>query len=81
MRAGEKQPRPIVVQPGAWIGADVTLLPGAVVGAGSVIGAGSLVVGEIPPNVLALGRPAKVLRQLAPPQRDADAERLLQAAS
>ena len=81
MRTGEMQPRPIIVQPGAWIGADVTLLPGAIVGAGSVIGAGSLVVGEIPPNVIALGRPAKVLRQLAPPQRDADAERLLQAAS
>ena len=80
MRAGEMQPRPIVVQPGAWIGADVTLLPGAIVGAGSVIGAGSLVVGEIPPNVLAVGRPARVLRELAPPESDADAERMLLAA-
>ena len=79
-RLGEPELRSIIVRAGAWIGADVTLLPGAIVGAGSIIGAGSLVVGEIPPNVLAVGRPAKVLRELAPPESDADAERMLLAA-
>ena len=68
-RTGESEPRPISIGAGAWIGADVTLLPGAIVGAGAVVGAGSLVVGEIPPNVLAVGRPANVLRELAPSEK------------
>jgi len=78
-RLGDPQPRPIVIHAGAWIGADVTLLPGAIVGAGSVIGAGSLVVGEIPANVLAVGRPAKVLRPLTPREWRADAEKRVTA--
>jgi len=68
-RLGASNPQPIIVHTGAWIGADVTLLPGAIVGAGSVIGAGSLVVGEIPANVVAVGRPAKVVRALTARER------------
>jgi|SRR5688572_3880655 maltose O-acetyltransferase len=71
-RMGEPEPQPIIVRAGAWIGAGVTLLPGAIVGAGTVIGAGSLVVGEIPASVLAVGRPAKVVRELAPAERGAE---------
>jgi maltose O-acetyltransferase len=63
-RAGPVEAAPVVVEDGAWIGACVTLLPGARVGAGSVVGAGSLVVGELPPCVLAVGRPARVVRRL-----------------
>jgi len=65
-RAGPVEPAPVVVGDGAWLGACVTLLPGARVGAGAVVGAGSLVVGEIPPDVLAVGRPARVVRRLDP---------------
>jgi len=71
-RLGESDPQPIIVHAGAWIGAEVTLLPGAIVGAGSVIGAGSLVVGEIPANVVAVGRPAKVVRALTARERRPD---------
>lgn len=55
-----------VVEDGAFIGMGATVLSGARVGAGSVVGAGSLVLQgqEIPPGVLALGSPAKVLRPL-----------------
>ena len=52
----------IEIGAGAWLGANVTLVPGAKVGAGTVVGAGSVVVGELPSNVLAAGNPAKVLR-------------------
>ena len=63
-RAGPVRAAPVVVEDGSWLGACVTLLPGAKVGAGSVVGAGSLVIGEIPPGVLAVGRPARVVRRL-----------------
>jgi maltose O-acetyltransferase len=66
-RAGAVIAKPVVVGDGAWVGAGVMLLPGARIGAGSVIGAGSLVSGEIPPGVLALGRPARVVRPLERP--------------
>ncbi len=64
-RAGPVVASPVVIEDGAWVGSGATLLPGACVGAGSVIGAGSLVAGKIPPNVVAVGTPARVVRDLA----------------
>lgn len=54
------------VRSGALVGMDSTILDGAVIGENAFIGAGSLVTSntEIPPNSLAFGRPAKVIRQL-----------------
>lgn len=54
------------VKRGALVGMDSTILDGAVIGENAFIGAGSLVTSntEIPPNSLAFGRPAKVIRQL-----------------
>ena len=51
---------------GALIGMGSTILNNAIIGENSLIGAGSLVTeGKIiPPNVLAFGRPAKVIRPL-----------------
>lgn len=51
---------------GALIGMGTTILNHAIIGKNSLIGAGSLIVEgqEIPSNVLALGRPAKVIRPL-----------------
>ncbi|MFX0200273.1 MAG: acyltransferase, partial [Candidatus Hodarchaeota archaeon] len=46
-----------------WLPWKVFVMPGASIGDGSVIGANSLVVGEIPPNCLAVGSPAKVIRK------------------
>ena len=57
---------PVVVEHHAWIGRGATLLPGAHVGAHAVIGAGAVVTGAIPPGVLAVGVPARPVRDLAP---------------
>ena len=55
---------------GALIGINSVILNGAKIGAGSLIGANSLVAEgkEIPPGVLAVGSPAKVVRELKPEQ-------------
>ncbi len=45
-----------------FLGAHCVLLPGAKVGEGSVIGSGSIVTGEIPPGVIAIGAPAKPVK-------------------
>lgn len=63
-RAGQLTPLPIIVGSGAWIGANVTLLPGVTIGEGAVIAAGAVVTHDIPAHVLAGGVPAKVIRTL-----------------
>ena len=55
---------PIVVEDGVWLCAGATILQGTRIGENSVIAAGAVVVSSIPPNVLAAGIPARVIRQL-----------------
>lgn len=55
--------RPITVGDRVWIGARSIILRGATIGSGSIIAAGSIVTGDIPPNVIAGGAPAKVLKE------------------
>ena len=47
-----------------WIGAGVTIVPGVTIGDNTVIGAGSIVTKVIPGNVVAVGNPCKVMRQI-----------------
>ena len=47
-----------------WIGAGAIVLPGVTIGDHSVIGAGSVVTKDIPPNVVAVGNPCRVLREI-----------------
>ncbi len=61
---------PVRVEENVWIGAGAILLPGVTVGKNSVIGAGSVVTRDIPPNVVALGTPCRVLREIGPRDRE-----------
>lgn len=55
---------PISIEDDVWIGARCTILKGVTIGARSIIGAGSVVVKSIPPDSIAAGNPAKVIRCL-----------------
>lgn len=55
---------PITIGDNAWIGAGSLILPGVSIGENSVIGAGSVVTRDIPPNVVAVGSPCRVLREI-----------------
>lgn len=56
---------PISIEANVWLGYGVRVMPGVTIGANSIIGAGSVVTRNIPPNVVAVGSPAKVIRVLA----------------
>lgn len=47
-----------------WLGAGVIVLPGVSIGDNTVIGAGSIVTRDIPANVVAVGNPCRVLREI-----------------
>jgi acetyltransferase-like isoleucine patch superfamily enzyme len=55
--------RGIVVEDGAWIGGGAVVLDGVRIGQGAVIGAGAVVTKDVPPFSVAIGSPARVVRQ------------------
>lgn len=55
---------PVRIGKNCWLGAGVIVVPGVTVGDGSVIGAGSVVTKDVPPNVVAVGNPCRVLRPI-----------------
>lgn len=59
------RPEPIVIGDHVWLASRVRVTAGARIGAGTVVMAGSVVVGVLPPGVVAGGVPARVLRQRA----------------
>lgn len=58
---------PITIGANVWLGARVIVMPGVTIGDDSVIGIGSIVTRDIPPRSLAVGSPAKVVRDLGAP--------------
>jgi acetyltransferase-like isoleucine patch superfamily enzyme len=54
--------KPVIIEDNVWIGAHCIILPGVRIGNGSIITAGSVVKNDIPPNVLAGGNPAVVIK-------------------
>ena len=55
---------PVHIGKNCWLGAGVVVLPGVTIGDNTVIGAGSIVTKDIPANVVAVGNPCKVLREI-----------------
>jgi acetyltransferase-like isoleucine patch superfamily enzyme len=63
--------RPVVIGDGAWLGQHSVILPGVTVGAGAVVGANSVVLEDVPARTVAVGAPARVVRELARSQSPA----------
>jgi maltose O-acetyltransferase len=56
--------KPIVIGDNVWLGGAVVVCPGVTIGANTVVGAGAVVTGDLPPNVVAVGNPARVVKYL-----------------
>ena len=55
---------PVHIGRNCWIGAGTIILPGVTIGDNTVIGAGSVVTKDIPANVVAVGNPCRVMREI-----------------
>ena len=59
-------PLPTFIRHGAVICAGAVLLPGIIIGARAMVAAGSVVTKDVPPGVLVMGNPAKIVRTIYP---------------
>lgn len=57
---------PVRLGPNAWIGDSAIICKGVRVGENSIVGAGAVVVNDIPPNTVAVGNPARIIKHLDP---------------
>ena len=56
---------PVHIGKNCWLGAGVIVLPGVTIGDNTVVGAGSVVTKDLPANVVAVGCPCRVLREIS----------------
>ena len=61
---------PITIGDNVWLGGNTIVLPGVTIGDNVVIGAGSVVTKDIPSNVIAVGGPCRVIREITDADRD-----------
>ncbi|MCC8072517.1 MAG: sugar O-acetyltransferase [Clostridiales bacterium] len=65
LRAKEYQfNMPVHIGKKCWIGSGAIILPGITIGDNVVVGAGSIVTKDLPDNVVAVGNPCKILREV-----------------
>ena len=62
--------KPVSIGKGCWIGANVVVCPGVTIGDDCVIGAGSVVTKDIPADVVAMGVPCRVVREIGPRDKE-----------
>lgn len=55
--------KPIIIEDNVWLGEFVSVLPGVTIGKGVIVGANSVVSKSLPPNVIAVGAPAKPIKK------------------
>jgi maltose O-acetyltransferase len=63
-RAKWEGAQPIAIGDNVWLGGGVIVCPGVTIGENTVVGAGAVVVRDLPANVVAVGNPARVIRQM-----------------
>lgn len=61
---------PVHIGRNCWIGAGALIMPGVTIGDNTVIGAGSVVTKDIPANVVAVGNPCRVMREISEHDRE-----------
>lgn len=69
-KAGLEIAKPITIGNNVWIGAGSVILAGVTIGDNTVIGAGSVVKNSIPANVVAVGVPCKVIREITDDEKN-----------
>ena len=55
---------PVAVHDGVWIAANAVICPGVTVGRNSVVAAGSVVLQDVPPDVIVFGAPARIMQKI-----------------
>ena len=63
-RAALQYNLPVTIGNNVWLGAGAVVLPGVTIGDNTVVGAGAVVTKDLPANVVAVGNPARVLREI-----------------
>lgn len=66
---------PTVIKKGASIGSGATLLANITVGENAMVGAGSVVTKDVPPDAIAVGNPARVIRYITPTTETTNVQR------
>lgn len=61
---------PVRIGNNVWIGANSVVLPGVTIGDNTVVGAGSIVTKDIPANMVAVGNPCRVMREITEHDRE-----------
>lgn len=64
-RAKWEAAKPITVGNNVWLGGGVIVCPGVTIGDNTVVGTGAVVTKNLPANVLAVGNPARIIRELS----------------
>ena len=55
---------PITLADNVWLGGGVIVCPGVTIGENTVVGAGAVVPRDLPPNVVAVGNPARIVKRI-----------------
>ncbi|MGN0663660.1 MAG: sugar O-acetyltransferase [Negativibacillus sp.] len=61
---------PVRIGKNCWIGAGALIMPGVTIGDNTVVGAGSVVTKDLPSNVVAVGNPCRILREISERDRE-----------